>query len=51
MVMSPMFDNAPATDVLDLMSDPYPSPLRGKPARLQDKLVGRGDVGNKVGLT
>ena len=49
MVMYPKFANAPATDILDLMSDPYASPLRGKPAKLQGKLIGRGDAGNRVG--
>ena len=44
-VMYPAFRNAPAMDVLTLMSDPYASPLRGKPARLTGQVIGRGDSG------
>ncbi len=47
--MFPDFDQAPATDILTLMSDPYASPLRGKPIKLQGALIGRGDSGSKVG--
>jgi Zn-dependent protease with chaperone function len=47
--MFPDFDQAPATDILTLMSDPYASPLRGKPVKLQGELIGRGDAGSKVG--
>jgi Zn-dependent protease with chaperone function len=47
--MFPDFDQAPATDILTLMSDPYASPLRGKPVKLQGALIGRGDSGAKVG--
>lgn len=49
MVMFPDFNNAPATDVLTLMSDPYASPLRGRPAKLDGKLIGRGDAGYQFG--
>jgi Zn-dependent protease with chaperone function len=49
MVMFPDFNNAPAKDVLTLMSDPYASPLRGKPAKLDGKLIGRGDAGYQFG--
>jgi Zn-dependent protease with chaperone function len=49
MVMFPDFNNAPAQDVLTLMSDPYASPLRGKPAKLDGKLIGRGDAGYRFG--
>jgi Zn-dependent protease with chaperone function len=47
--MFPDFNNAPATDVLTLMSDPYASPLRGQPVKLQGELIGRGDAGSKLG--
>ncbi|MEO1560551.1 MAG: zinc metalloprotease HtpX [Cyanobacteria bacterium J06632_19] len=48
-VMYPNYEKAPETDVLTLMSDPYASPLRGRPAKLQGKLIGRGDAGYKFG--
>jgi hypothetical protein len=48
-VMFPNYDQAPATDVLTLMSDPYASPLRGQPAKLAGLLIGRGDAGYKFG--
>ncbi|NEO57041.1 MAG: M48 family metalloprotease [Okeania sp. SIO3B5] len=48
-LMYPDFKNAVETDVLTLMSDPYASPLRGKPAQLQGELIGRGDAGYKFG--
>jgi Zn-dependent protease with chaperone function len=44
-VMYPSFRQAPAMDVLTLMSDPYASPLRGRPARLEGQVIGRGDSG------
>ncbi|WP_199247825.1 zinc metalloprotease HtpX [[Phormidium] sp. ETS-05] len=49
LVSYPNYGNAPATDVLTLMSDPYASPLRGKPAQLQGDLIGRGDAGYAFG--
>ncbi len=49
MVMFPDYKQAPETDVLALMSDPYASPLRGKPAKLQGELIGRGDSGYVFG--
>ena len=45
----PDFDRAASTDILTLMSDPYASPLRGKPVKLQGELIGRGDAGSKIG--
>lgn len=39
----------PAASVLELMSDPYASPLRGRPVRLTGTVVGRADAGNKLG--
>jgi len=45
----PQFDSSDPTDILTLMSDPYASPLRAKPARLNGELIGRGDAGNRVG--
>ena len=49
LVMYPNYSNAPVTDILELMSDPYASPLRGKPAKLQGDLIGRGQAGYKFG--
>ncbi|MDF5715205.1 MAG: zinc metalloprotease HtpX [Rhizonema sp. NSF051] len=49
LVMFPKYDQATETDVLTLMSDPYASPLRGKPAKLEGQLIGRGDAGYKFG--
>jgi len=48
-VMFPDYSQAKATDILTLMSDPYASPLRGQPAKLQGELIGRGDAGYKFG--
>ena len=48
-VMYPDFNRAPAMDVLTLMSDPYASPLRGRPVKLAGNIIGRGDTGNKFG--
>ncbi|MFN5474222.1 MAG: zinc metalloprotease HtpX, partial [Pseudanabaena sp.] len=44
-VMYPSSKNAPATDVITLMSDAYASPLRGQPVQLEGTLIGRGDAG------
>ncbi|WP_341527855.1 zinc metalloprotease HtpX [Nostoc sp. UHCC 0302] len=49
LVMFPDYKQAPETDILTLMSDPYASPLRGQPAKLQGQLIGRGDAGYKFG--
>ncbi|HVW24628.1 MAG TPA: M48 family metalloprotease [Polyangiaceae bacterium] len=38
-----------AASVLDLMSDPYASPLRGKPVRVAGAIAGRADAGNRIG--
>jgi Zn-dependent protease with chaperone function len=48
-IMFPSYSQAPETDVLTLMSDPYASPLRGRPAKLEGTLIGRGDSGYKFG--
>lgn len=48
-VMFPDYSHAAPTDILTLMSDPYASPLRGKPAMLQGELIGRGDAGYQFG--
>ncbi|NEQ27580.1 MAG: M48 family metalloprotease, partial [Microcoleus sp. SIO2G3] len=48
-VMYPKFAQAPQTDILTLMSDPYASPLRGRPVELQGELIGRGDSGYAFG--
>jgi len=39
---------APIT-VLELMSDPYASPLKGRPVIVDGTVVGRADAGNKIG--
>jgi hypothetical protein len=49
LVMYPSYNQAPKTDILELMSDPYASPLRGKPVRLEGELIGRGEAGYKFG--
>ncbi|MEA5623401.1 zinc metalloprotease HtpX [Nostoc sp. UHCC 0251] len=49
LVMFPGYKQAPETDILTLMSDPYASPLRGQPAKLEGQLIGRGDAGYKFG--
>ena len=49
LVMFPNYSQAQATDVLTLMSDPYASPLRGQPVKLEGQLIGRGDTGYKYG--
>ncbi len=49
LVAFPQFQSSDTTDILTLMSDPYASPLRAKPARLNGELIGRGDAGNRVG--
>ena len=48
-VMYPSSKNAPASDVITLMSDPYASPLRGQPVQLEGTLIGRGDAGYVFG--
>jgi Zn-dependent protease with chaperone function len=48
-VMYPPLQRAPEMDVLLLMSDPYASPLRGKPVRLGGRVIGRGDAGYRFG--
>jgi Zn-dependent protease with chaperone function/DNA-binding SARP family transcriptional activator len=47
--MYPDFNRAPETDVLALMSDPYASPLRGRPVQLSGEIIGRGDSGYRFG--
>ena len=49
LVMFPKYEQAEHLDVLTLMSDPYASPLRGQPAKLQGELIGRGDAGYVFG--
>jgi Zn-dependent protease with chaperone function len=48
-VMYPDFTNARSTDILDLMADPYASPLRGIAAELDGTLIGRGEAGYVLG--
>jgi len=47
--MYPDFNRAPETDVLTLMSDPYASPLRGRPVQLSGEVIGRGNAGYRFG--
>lgn len=49
LIMYPNYNHAAVTDVLTLMSDPYASPLRGQPAKLEGQLIGRGDAGYQFG--
>lgn len=49
LVMFPNFQQAAESDILKLMSDPYASPLRGQPTKLQGELIGRGDAGYQFG--
>jgi Zn-dependent protease with chaperone function len=49
LVMYPGFKQAPATTILKAMSNPYASPLRGIPLRLEGEIIGRGDAGYKFG--
>lgn len=49
MIMYPNYSNAPTTDILELMADPYASPLRGIPVQLQGTLIGRGNAGYVLG--
>lgn len=47
--MYPAHVNTPSTDILELMADPYASPLRGIPAHLTGALIGRGQAGYVFG--
>jgi Zn-dependent protease with chaperone function len=49
LVMFPNFQQVPESNILKLMSDPYASPLRGQPVKLQGELIGRGDAGYQFG--
>ena len=49
LVMFPNYQAAEELDILSLMSDPYASPLRGQPAKLEGELIGRGDAGYAFG--
>lgn len=49
LVMFPSCSQPQEADILTLMSDPYASPLRGKPAKLAGELIGRGDAGYAFG--
>ncbi len=49
LAMFPNYQAAEQLDVLTLMSDPYASPLRGQPAKLEGVLIGRGDAGYAFG--
>jgi Zn-dependent protease with chaperone function len=45
----PSLSNPAATTVLELMSDPYASPLKGRAVVLEGTVTGRADAGNKIG--
>ncbi|WP_293090918.1 zinc metalloprotease HtpX [Moorena sp. SIOASIH] len=49
LVMYPDFKQSSRSDIFTLMCDPYASPLRGRPVKLQGELIGRGDAGYKFG--
>jgi Zn-dependent protease with chaperone function len=49
LVMFPNVNYATETNILELMSNPYASPLRGQPAKLQGELIGRGEAGYVFG--
>lgn len=48
-IMYPNYSKAVETDILTLMSDPYASPLRGRPAKIEGELIGRGEAGYQFG--
>ncbi|MBI2892560.1 MAG: M48 family metalloprotease [Deltaproteobacteria bacterium] len=45
----PGLGSAEPTTVLDLMSDPYASPLRGRPVVLEGRVIGKADAGGRFG--
>jgi hypothetical protein len=45
----PSLKNAAPATVIELMSDPYASPLKGRPVVLQGTVIGRADAGSKIG--
>ena len=45
----PSLRNPSQTTVLELMSDPYASPLKGRPVLLDGTVIGRSDAGSKIG--
>jgi Zn-dependent protease with chaperone function len=49
LVSYPDINRAADLDIIDLMSDPYASPLRGKAVKLKGQVIGRGDAGSKLG--
>ena len=48
-IMYPDFGRAPQSDVLTLMANPYASPLRGQPVKLEGEVLGRGNSGYRLG--
>ena len=48
-LLYPDFKKAEDSDILTLMSDPYGSPVRGKPVQLKGQLIGRGEAGYTFG--
>ena len=44
----PALGQPPMTSVLELMMDPYASPLRGRPVAVQGTLIGRADAGSYI---
>ena len=49
LILYPDYAKAPVTDILELMANPYASPLRGIPAQLDGRLIGRGEAGYVFG--
>ncbi|WP_448574406.1 M48 family metalloprotease, partial [Trichothermofontia sp.] len=49
LALFPNFGRAPQRDILTLMSDPYASPLRGQPVKLEGRVIGRGNAGYRFG--
>jgi len=45
----PGLGRAEKTNVLELMSDPYASPLRGRAVELEGRIIGRADAGGRFG--
>jgi Zn-dependent protease with chaperone function len=44
----PSLGSPPALGVIDLMSDPYASPLKGRPVVLEGTVIGRASAGNRL---
>ncbi|HAC66014.1 MAG TPA: peptidase M48 [Cyanothece sp. UBA12306] len=49
LLLYPDFKRSPESNILSLMCDPYASPVRGQPIKLEGELIGRGDAGYSFG--